>query len=100
MESPSKKLMEIIKKMSIFTETDDLKALKNKILKRPIGIPKYNLECYLEGLVGFVYEQANNSSWEISSKLFNAKCEELTSLLHKKSLLSHHSTVMNQPILR
>ncbi|MDK9838545.1 hypothetical protein [Klebsiella michiganensis] len=84
MASPSDKLMEIIKKMSIFTEADDLEALKDKILKRPIGIPRYNLERYLEGLVGFVYEQANYSSWEISSKLFNAKCEELTSLFHKK----------------
>ncbi|EPB0856999.1 hypothetical protein ACRARS_003923 [Yersinia enterocolitica] len=84
MASQNEKLLDIITKVTLFTEADDLETLREKILMKPIGIPKYNLERYLEGLVGFVYEQASNCTWEISRKLFNAKCEELTAFFHKR----------------
>ncbi|HBR1311164.1 TPA: hypothetical protein N3552_001849 [Klebsiella variicola] len=84
MATPYDKLLEIISKVTLFTEADDMLSLKTKILKKPIGIPKHNLDSYLQSLIGFVYEQANNNSWVLHKKNFDAKCEELTALFHKK----------------
>ncbi|WEJ91983.1 MAG: hypothetical protein P0Y63_13590 [Klebsiella huaxiensis] len=84
MSSPVDKFIKVISKVTLFTEADDADNLRKKIMMKPVGIPKYNLERYLEGLIGFVYAQANKTSWKINGKSFNAKCEELTALFHKK----------------
>lgn len=77
-------LKSVLKKVVLFTEADNAQTLEKNILLRPIGIPINNLRSYLQGLVGFVYAQANQQSWSIKKQDFVAKCEELTALLCKK----------------
>lgn len=77
-------LESVLSKVILFTEADNAHALEKNILSKPVGIPRNNLKSYLHGLVGFVYEQANQQSWSIRYKDFFAKCEELTSQLCKK----------------
>ncbi|EJI85148.1 hypothetical protein AEST_22500 [Alishewanella aestuarii B11] len=77
-------LKSVLGKVTLFTEADNAQALENQILAKPVGIPKNNLNSYLDGLVGFVYAQATQQSWTISQQAFVAKCEELTALLCKK----------------
>ncbi|MDC4627832.1 hypothetical protein OHV62_16915, partial [Acinetobacter baumannii] len=83
METDSNKLIQVIAKVNLFIEADDHEAIKRSILERPIGIPKYNRERYLEGLIGFVYSLADKKSWEVKKKDFDAKCEELTATYRK-----------------
>lgn len=77
-------LLDILEKVALFTEADDAEVLKKNILARPVGIPKNNLKSYLQGLVGFVYGEANQKYWSVHHKDFSKKCEELTTLLCKK----------------
>lgn len=77
-------LRAVLGKVTLFTESDDLKALEQSILSRPVGIPKSNLKSYLQGLVGFIYSQSDQISWCVSSTDFRAKCEELTSAFCKR----------------
>lgn len=74
----------VLGKVTLFTEADNAQELEKRILAKPVGIPKNNLESYLHSLVGFVYVQATQQSWSISQQAFRAKCEELTTLLCKK----------------
>ena len=74
----------VIGKVTLFTEADNAQDLEQCILAKPVGIPKNNLNSYLQGLVGFVYAQATQHSWSISQVAFRAKCEELTTLLCKR----------------
>ncbi len=84
MESNKSILKSVLEKVALFTQADNAQDLEKKILSKPVGIPKSNLEGYLQGLVGFVYSQANYESWVITYQEFVAKCEELTALLCKK----------------
>lgn len=77
-------LKNVLEKVTLFTEYDDSESLKNKILSKLIGIPENNKESYLNGLVGYVYNQANGNSWKVKQSDFTAKCEELTSTYRKK----------------
>lgn len=74
----------VLGKVTLFTQSDNAKALEKKILSKPVGIPKNNLKSYLQGLIGFVYAQATQQSWSIKHQEFSAKCEYLTTLLCKK----------------
>lgn len=84
METDSNKLIQVIAKVNLYIEADDHEAIKRTILERPIGIPKNNQERYLDGLIGFVYNLAGKTSWEVKKKDFDAKCEELTVTYCKK----------------
>lgn len=77
-------LKSVLGKVTLFTEADNAQDLEQRILAKPVGIPKNNLSSYLQGLVGFVYAQATQHSWSISQQAFRAKCEELTALLCKR----------------
>lgn len=77
-------LKNVLGKVTLFTEADDVQDLEQRILAKPVGIPKSNLSSYLQGLVGFVYAQATQHSWSISQQAFRTKCEELTTLLCKR----------------
>lgn len=74
----------VLSKVALFTQADNAQDLEKKILSKPVGIPKNNLNGYLQGLVGFVYAQATQQAWGIKQQAFAAKCEELTTLLCKK----------------
>lgn len=78
-------LKSVLGKVTLFTQADNAENLENRILSKPVGIPRNNLSSYLHGLVGFVYAQATQQSWQIKHSEFSAKCEELTSLLCKKT---------------
>ena len=77
-------LKNVLRKVVLFTQADNAQELESRILSKPIGIPKNNLNSYLHGLIGFVYAQANQQSWTINNQKFLAKCEQLTALLCKK----------------
>jgi hypothetical protein len=77
-------LNSVLGKVTLFTEADNGQELEKQITSRPLGIPKNNLQSYLQGLIGFVYAQADQQSWSISHQDFTAKCEELTARLCKK----------------
>lgn len=68
-------LKSVLFKLALFTDADNAKELEKRILARPIGIPKNNLNSYLHGLVGFVYAQATQQSWCVKFKdfLLNAR---------------------------
>jgi len=76
--------MNVLGKVTLFTQADNAQGLEKQVLSRPVGIPKSNLKSYLQGLIGFVYAQATRQSWSIKHQEFAAKCEELTALLCKK----------------
>ncbi|WP_429152684.1 hypothetical protein [Aeromonas veronii] len=78
-------LKSVLGKVTLFTQADNAENLEKRILSKPVGIPRNNLSSYLHGLVGFVYTQATQQSWHIKHSEFSAKCEELTSLLCKKT---------------
>lgn len=78
-------LKSVLGKVTLFTQADNAQNLEKQIFSRPVGIPKNNLNSYLHGLVGFVYAQATLQSWSIKQKKFSAKCEELTTLLCKRT---------------
>lgn len=77
-------LKNVLGKVVLFTKAGNAEELESRILSKPIGIPKSNLNSYLHGLIGFVYAQANQQSWSIKCQEFKVKCEELTALLCKK----------------
>lgn len=74
----------ILNKVTLITEAESAEEIGSRIIKMLKGIPVNNLKKYFEGLVGFVYAQANQLSWIIKHQEFAAKCEELTALLCKK----------------
>lgn len=84
METESTHLKSILAKTVLFTDSDDEKVLRDKLLSKPIGIPNSNKEAYLQGLVGFVYDNTHSHAWEVKQTQFVAKCEELTSTYCKK----------------
>lgn len=77
-------LRNVLGKVVLFTEAEDASTLKDSLFSKLVGIPKSNHECYIESLIGFVYGQANTTSWTVNAKDFFAKCQDLTSLLHRK----------------
>ena len=77
-------LQSVLGKVTLFTQADNAQELEKRILAKPVGIPRTNLNAYLHGLIGFVYAQATQQSWCIKHQDFSAKCEELTAQLCKK----------------
>ena len=72
-------LMAVLEKVVLHTDADNLDTLKQKFYSQLDGyIPKANQQIYAEGLIGFIYEQANNSEWVIEEATFNARKESLT----------------------
>ena len=84
METEQSLLLAVLKKTFLHTESDDSEAIKEDIFSKLIGIPKNNKNSYLDGLVGFVYNQGEQTSWRITYTEFCAKQEELTSVYCKK----------------
>ncbi|MFZ6757788.1 hypothetical protein ACO0K9_11310 [Undibacterium sp. Ji50W] len=80
-----KKLKEVLSKVTLFTEADDETSIRKKISAHLVNIPKNNQLSYLHGIVGFVYESANYTKWEISQYAFHEKCVELTSTYCRRS---------------
>lgn len=77
-------LKNVLGKVVLYTQADNVPELERKILSRLVGIPKNNQKSYLQGLIGFVYAQATQQSWSLKHEEFAAKCEELTRHYSKK----------------
>jgi len=73
-------LIEVLKKVHIYTEADDQeKSFENIKKDRLKGIPAANHEAFLDGLVGFVFNKAHgHSGWSITARGFDSKLQELT----------------------
>lgn len=74
----------LLGKVTLFTQADNVQVLEKMIFSKLIGVSKNNLGSYLNNLVGFVYAQATQKSWVVSQHAFITKCEELTALFCKK----------------
>lgn len=78
-------LLEVIGKITLFTEAESKEEILNRIKERNIlGIPDSNKNTFLQGLIGFIYRLGNKDAWCISYEKFKANYEELTSKLCRK----------------
>lgn len=78
-------LKDILGKVILNVEVDDADGLKKEVKGKLTGfIPVANQDYFIQNLIGFIYNQGNKQNWCITKKVFDAKCEELTSLLSKK----------------
>ncbi|EPJ48301.1 MAG: hypothetical protein OFPII_06700 [Osedax symbiont Rs1] len=78
-KSSYKNLMGVIAKVVLHVESADLNTLKNNYYNKLSGyIPTANRQAFAEGLIGFIYEQANSAEWVIEKTVFDQKREALT----------------------
>lgn len=79
MSSNDAELLTLLPKVILHTEADDLDVLRNRFCHKLDGfIPKANQQTFVEGLIGFIYEKADKSSWVIDKATFDQKRESLT----------------------
>ncbi len=72
-------LMSVLGKVVLHVESADLEALKKSYFNKLSGyIPSSNRQAFAEGLIGFIYEKANNTEWVIQKAEFDQKREALT----------------------
>ena len=72
-------LMAVLAKIVLHVEADDLNTLRQGFCKKlDRFIPKANQQAFAEGLIGYIYEQANNKNWIIEKSSFDQKWESLT----------------------
>ena len=75
----SENLLDILEKVVLHTESADLDTLKKSYFNKLSGyIPPANRQAFAEGLIGFIYEQANDIEWVIDKTAFDQKREALT----------------------
>jgi hypothetical protein len=80
MEStPDQELMTILSKVVLHVDAENLEDLKKSYHNKLSGyIPPANRQAFAEGLIGFIYEQANSVEWVIEKNAFDQKRESLT----------------------
>lgn len=72
-------LMAVLGKVVLHVESADLEALRKSYFNKLSGyIPLSNRHAFVEGLIGFIYEQANDIEWVIDKTAFDQKREALT----------------------
>lgn len=72
-------LMQVLGKIVLHVESADLETLKKSYFNKLSGyIPPSNRQAFAEGLIGFIYEQANDTEWVIGKTAFDQKRESLT----------------------
>jgi len=72
-------LMSVLEKVVLHVESADLETLKQNYFNKLSGyIPSANRQAFAEGLIGFIYEQANDAEWVIHKTAFDQKRETLT----------------------
>lgn len=72
-------LMHVLGKVVLHVESADLETLKRIYFNKLSGyIPASNRQAFAEGLIGFIYEQANDAEWVIDKTAFDQKRESLT----------------------
>lgn len=79
------KLLEIIEKVVLITESANKNEILNRIKSDKLrGIPENNKQIFIENLIGFIYELGNKDVWSISYSVFKEKFIDLTSRFSKK----------------
>ncbi len=79
MDAEYKNLMAVLVKVVLHVETENLDAIKTSYANKLSGyIPLSNRQAFAEGLIGFIYEQANGAEWVIHKIDFDQKREALT----------------------
>jgi hypothetical protein len=72
-------LMTVLAKVLLHVESADSEALKKSYFNKLSGyIPPSNRQAFAEGLIGFIYDQANGSEWVVDKTAFDQKREALT----------------------
>ncbi|MDG2954777.1 hypothetical protein P7M11_08595 [Bisgaard Taxon 10/6] len=80
------KLLEIIEKIVLITESANKNEILNKIKSdKLLGIPENNQQIFIENLIGFIYELGNKGVWSISYSMFKEKFIDLTSRFSRKN---------------
>ncbi len=80
-------IKDVIKKIIINDESDDLNLLRTKMSSKLIGsIPTYNQQFYIESLVGFIYESFAENKWCINKDAFIERREQLTAKYCKNTI--------------
>ena len=80
-------IKEVIEKIIINDESDDLDSLRKKFSECLKGsIPKYNQRFYIEALIGFIYSLATKEKWCIHENEFIAERERLTTYYCGKTI--------------
>ena len=78
-DADHRNLVDVLAKVVLHVESEDLEALKNSYFNKLSGyIPRSNRQAFAEGLIGFIYEQANDAEWVIDKTDFDQKREALT----------------------
>lgn len=71
-------LMAVLAKVVLHVESEDLETLRRSYFNKLSGyIPLSNRQAFAEGLIGFIYEQANGAEWVIDKTAFDQKRESL-----------------------
>lgn len=72
-------LRELLAKVILNVEVDNIEELRKRFCLKLDGfIPKANQQAFVEGLIGFIYEQGDKASWAIDKEAFIQKGEYLT----------------------
>ncbi len=78
-DSSDHELMAVLAKVVLHVQSEDLDSLKKAYYNKLSGyIPHLNRQAFAEGLIGFIYEQANRDEWVIEKATFDQKREALT----------------------
>lgn len=79
LNADDKNLIAVLGKTVLHIESEDLDELKKAYFNKLSGyIPPSNRQAFAEGLIGFIYEQANCARWVIDKAAFDQKREALT----------------------
>ncbi|HIF9365922.1 TPA: hypothetical protein ACX6RZ_001876 [Photobacterium damselae] len=79
LDTASEDLKAVLAKVVLHVESEDSEALKKSYCNKLSGyIPLSNRQAFAEGLIGFIYEQANGAEWVINKAAFDQKREALT----------------------
>lgn len=77
-DTANNELIAVLAKVILHVASEDLIALKKNYYNKLSGyIPISNRQAFAEGLIGFIYEQANSSEWIIKKSEFDQKRESL-----------------------
>lgn len=79
MDTSQDDLLSVLEKVVLHVESADLEALRVSYFNKLSGyIPQSNRQAFAEGLIGFIYEQANEKEWVIRKAEFDQKRQALT----------------------
>lgn len=76
-------LKNVLSKMVINDEANDLEELIHRLTKKLIGIPTNNIDAYFDGFVGLIYRKMDKDKWSVNGTEVRERLEQLTSHYRK-----------------